>query len=136
MDQDIRWVQRFDNYSKALLQMKSAIDLSKERPLSELEVQGLIQSFEYTHELAWKTLRDFLKDKGNKDIYGSKDATREAFRYELIENGEAWMDMIKSRNQTSHTYNQKTAELIVDAITDRYYYEFEKLYQKLLSLKQ
>ncbi len=135
MDQDVRWVQRFDNYSKALLQMKSAIDLSKERPLSALEIQGLIQSFEYTHELAWKTLRDFLKDKGNKDIYGSKDATREAFRYELIENGEVWMDMIKSRNQTSHTYYQKTAELIVGAITDSYYNEFEKLHRKLLSLK-
>ncbi len=134
MNQDIRWVQRFDDYSKALLQMKSAIDLSKERPLTELEVQGLIQSFEYTHELAWKTLRDFLKDRGNKDIYGSKDATREAFRYELIENGEVWMDMIKSRNQTSHTYNQKTAELIVDAIIDSYYYEFEKLHRKLISL--
>ncbi len=134
MNQDIRWVQRFDDYSKALLQMKSAIDLSKERPLTELEVQGLIQSFEYTHELAWKTLRDFLKDRGNKDIYGSKDATREAFRYELIENGEVWMDMIKSRNQTSHTYNQKTAELIVDAIIDSNYYEFEKLHRKLISL--
>ncbi len=132
---DIRWIQRFDNYTKALTQLKSAVELANERDLSELEKQGLIQSFEYTHELAWKTIKDFLNEKGNKEIYGSKDATREAFKYELIDDGEIWMDMIKSRNDTSHTYNEETANEIARAIKNYYYSAFEILFEKLTSLK-
>lgn len=79
----------------------------QERELSVLEEQGLIQSFEYTHELAWKTLKDFLIDRGNEGIYGSKDAVRASFQTGLIEEGEIWMDMIGSRNDTYHTYIRK-----------------------------
>ena len=134
-NKDIRWIQRFDNYSKALAKLKSAVELAKERELSELEKQGLIQAFEYNHELAWKTVKDFLNEKGNKEIYGSKDAIREAFKYGLLKNGEIWMDMIKSRNDSSHTYNEETANEIVDAILNYYYAEFEKLFDKLTELK-
>ncbi len=132
---DIRWIQRFDNYTKALAQLKSAVELANKRDLSELEKQGLIQSFEYTHELAWKTIKDFLNEKGNKEIYGSKDATREAFKYGLIDNGEIWMDMIKSRNDTSHTYNEETANEITKAILNYYHSAFEQLFEKLTGLK-
>lgn len=132
---DIRWEQRFNNFTKALFQLKRATELSEERELSELENQGLIQSFEYTHELAWKTLKDFLNFKGNKEIYGSKDATRAAFKYELIKKGEIWMDMIASRNESSHTYNEETADKIVKAIIDDYFMEFEKLHKKLSEFK-
>ncbi len=131
---DIRWIQRFDNYNKALIILKNAVDLFNERKLSELEKQGLIQAFEFTHELAWKTLKDFLNDKGNKEIYGSKDAVKEAFKYNLLENGEIWMDMIKSRNKTSHTYNEETADEIIIAIVTDYYVEFERLSEKLSEL--
>jgi nucleotidyltransferase substrate binding protein (TIGR01987 family) len=131
-NKDIRWIQRFNNYCKALSQLENAVLLSKERELSNLEEQGLIQSFEYTHELAWKTLKDFLNDKGNNEIYGSKDATREAFKYDLIINGEIWMDMISSRNKTSHTYNEETANSIVLAIITDYYQEFINLKNKLI----
>ena len=134
-NKDIRWIQRFDNYSKALTQLKSAVELAKERMLSELEKQGLIQAFEHTHELAWKTIKDFLNEKGNKEIYGSKDAIREAFKYGLLKNGEIWMDMIKSRNDSSHTYNEETANEIAEAILNYYYAEFEKLFNKLTELK-
>jgi hypothetical protein len=72
---DIRWIQRFENYIKAFSQLEEAILLANKRPLSNLEEQGLIQAFEYTHELAWKTLKDFLNYQGNQEIYGSKDAT-------------------------------------------------------------
>ena len=133
---DIRWIQRFDNYSKALGQLQSAIELEKERNLSSLEEQGLIQAFEYTHELAWKTLKDFLEYKGNEKIYGSRDATREAFKYELIKNGDIWMEMIKSRNKTSHTYNEETVQEITKAILTDYYTEFKKLHSQLLKLKE
>ncbi len=131
---DIRWIQRFDNYNKALIILKNAVDLFNERKLSELEKQGLIQAFEFTHELAWKTLKDFLNDKGNKEIYGSKDAVKEAFKYNLLGNGEIWMDMIKSRNKTSHTYNEETADEIIIAIVTDYYVEFERLSEKLSEL--
>jgi nucleotidyltransferase substrate binding protein (TIGR01987 family) len=120
-NQDIRWVQRFSNFIKAFSQLEKAVRLSEERDLSDLEEQGLIQSFEYTHELAWKTLKDFIQEKGNTKIYGSKDATREAFQLGLISDGEGWMEMIKSRNETSHTYNDDTAEAIASNIKEKYY---------------
>ena len=132
---DIRWIQRLNNYTKALSQLKNAVVLAGERDLSELEEQGLIQAFEYTHELAWKTLKDFLNDRGNKEIFGSKDASREAFKYGLIEEGEIWMNMISSRNNSSHAYNEETAKEIIEAILNTYYIEFEKLKQKLYVLK-
>ena len=127
----IRWQQRFSNYKKALQQLGEAIALSNTRELSDLEKQGLIQVFEYTHELAWSTLKDFLEHKGQKDIYGSRDASRKAFQLGIIEDGEVWMDMIQSRNKTAHTYNRETAEEIVTAVTTRYYALFIRLAEKL-----
>lgn len=132
---DIRWIQRFDNFKKALAQLNRAVKLSEQRKLSELEEQGLIQSFEYTHELAWKTLKDFLNYKGNNEIYGSKDATKEAFTYGLISNGDIWMQMIQSRNKTSHTYNQETAIEISSAILVDYFDCFNALEYTLTALK-
>ncbi len=131
---DIRWIQRFDNYKKALHQLSNAVKLANERELSDLEKQGLIQAFEFTHELAWKTLKDFLNHKGNKEIYGSKDAVKEAFKYDILENGEIWMDMIKSRNRTSHTYNEEVADKIIKSITTGYLSNFEKLLKRLSEL--
>ena len=121
MDKDIRWTQRLSNFHKALLQLKEAVALFQTRQLSDLEKQGLIQCFEYTHELAWKTIKDFLEYHGTAEIYGSKDATREAFRLGIIKEGQIWMDMIKSRNQTSHIYDEKTVEEIVQLIGKSYY---------------
>lgn len=126
-EKDVRWVQRFDHFKKALLQLKKAVDLSRTRPLSDLEQQGLIQAFEYTHELAWNTLKDFLDNIGSTKLYGSKDTTREAFTRGLLEDGETWMDMIKKRNLTSHTYNQETAQEIVNAAIKSYEPQFQKL---------
>ena len=133
--QDIRWQQRFSNFERALKQIKNAAHLANERALSELEQQGLIQAFEFTHELAWKTLKDFLEFKGNQNIYGSKDATREAFKLGLIFNGEVWMDMIKNRNQMSYTYNEETANAIANAILSAYIDEFTSLQSRLNTLK-
>ena len=120
-DPDIRWRQRFANYQKALQQLQSAVDLSNQRSLSPLEKQGVIQAFEFTHELAWNLLKDFLQDQGDPNIKGSKDATREAFKVELIQDGEHWMAMIQSRNVSSHTYDERTAEQLVNAIIHDYY---------------
>jgi nucleotidyltransferase substrate binding protein (TIGR01987 family) len=128
MDLDIRWKQRFSNYRKALAQLTKFIDKGD---LNELEEQGLIQAFEYTHELAWNLLRDYLRDQGAQNINGSKDAVRAAFRVGLIEDGETWMDMIKDRNRTSHTYNQVTAAAIVTNIKSRFFALFVELREKM-----
>lgn len=115
---EVRWHQRFSSYQKALAQLTKFIEKEE---LNELETQGLIQAFEYTHELAWNLLRDYLRAQGNQDIYGSKDATRLAFKLELIEDGKGWMDMVRDRNLTSHTYNEDTAEEIASNIIDQFF---------------
>lgn len=131
-EDDIRWVQRFDNYQRALAQLTKFIDKGD---LNELEEQGLIQAFEYTHELAWNVLRDYLREQGNPNIHGSRDATREAFKLELIRDGDSWMDMIIDRNRTSHTYNQETAQAIAANITGRFFTLFVMLQEKMRSLQ-
>jgi len=129
---DIRWEQRFSNYLKALSRLKKFIDKGN---LSELEEQGLIKAFEYTFELAWNTLKDFMEYRGQTEIYGSRDVIRKAFELGLIEDGENWMDMLKNRNRTSHTYNEETAKEICQAIQERYYRLFLALEEKLTGLK-
>lgn len=124
---DVRWQQRFANYKRALRQLQNAVELSQQRPLSRLEQQGIIQAFEFTHELAWNVLKDYLQDQGNQNIRGSKDATREAFKVQLITDGEAWMAMIQSRNISSHTYDERTADQLAAAIIDRYFDQFVAL---------
>ena len=81
--------------------------------MTRLEKQGVVQTFEFTHELAWKVLKDFLEDQGEQNIRGSKDATRAGFKVLLIREGELWMAMIQSRNISSHTYDEATAESLV-----------------------
>lgn len=135
MNTQIRWQQRLANFSKALRQLENAANLSKERPLSDLEEQGLIHAFEFTHELAWNVLKDYFAFQGNPDITGSRDASREAFRKGLIRDGDGWMEMIKSRNQSSHTYNQEIAEGIADKIVNSYFSLFLDLENKMNQLK-
>jgi nucleotidyltransferase substrate binding protein (TIGR01987 family) len=120
-EQDIRWEQRFNNYKKALTKLGEAVQLDKERALSELERQGIIQAFEYTHELAWKVMQDFFIYQGNTQIRGSKDATRQAFSVDLIADGDNWMKMINNRNLTSHTYNEEVSEEIYKNIVEEFY---------------
>ncbi len=132
---NIRWIQRYNNYKKALKQLEEAVELTKERKLSNLEKQGLVQVYEFTQELSWKVLKDFMQSRGTEDLYGSKDVVREAFKIGLIENGDVWMEMIKSRNLTSHTYDEATIEEIINLITEKYYYEFNKLNQKMDKLE-
>lgn len=124
---DIRWQQRYSNYKKALANLGQAIDLMTQRPLSNLEKQGVVQAFEFTHELSWKMIKDFFESQGNSEIYGSMDATRQAFKFGLIHDGDVWMQMIKSRNITSHTYDEKTVDEIVEQVFSVYYQAFKKL---------
>lgn len=125
---DIRWKQRFNNYTKALRQLTRFVDKGE---LNELEQQGLIQSFEYTYELAWNVIKDVFEAQGTKDILGSRDAFRLAFRRGLLEDGEVWMEMIKSRSLTSHTYNEEVAQAIADCIVKQYFQAFQQLHSRL-----
>ena len=135
METDIRWLQRLENYTKALSNLTEAVELATQRPLSNLEKQGLIQSFEFTHELAWNVMKDYFAYQGNPSITGSRDAVREAFSKNLITNGEVWMSMIKSRNQTSHTNNQGIADEITDLIPQRYHAKLMVFLQSMQQLK-
>jgi nucleotidyltransferase substrate binding protein (TIGR01987 family) len=119
---DVRWLQRLDNYGRALAALQRAVETARQRPLSELEEQGLIQAFEFTHELSWLLLKDFLADQGASGISGSRDAVREAVVRELLSPGSeaTWMAMIRSRNLTSHTYNPALAQEIAGLIVERY----------------
>lgn len=117
---DIRWQQRFANYKKALAQLSDAIENNSINPIDIIK-EGIIQRFEFTHELAWKVMKDFLEYEGFRNITGSRTATREAFNKELIAEGQLWMDMIESRNKTVHTYQQNILETEYQKIVDRYF---------------
>lgn len=145
---DIRWVQRLSNFNKALDKLEEAVsriqedypidkegNIADDQFLDDILKEGLIQRFEYTHELAWNVMKDFLIHAGNTNIFGSKDASREAFSAGLIENGEIWMDMIKSRNKTSHTYNEETADEIFFKIMNQYIQEFIQFRDKMQEVK-
>ena len=127
MSEDIRWIQRFDNFKRALKQLTMAFDLMEQRELNELEKQGVIQAFEYNYELAWNAIKDFYQYQGVANIQGSRDAFRLAFERGLIGEGDVWMDMIKKRQLTSHTYNEEIVAQILDAIIDDYYNQFVAL---------
>lgn len=137
---DIRWEQRFSNFARAMEKFQQSVeyihnnyaedkkqDFENEDLISvldELVKEGLIQRFEYTHELAWKVMKDYAEYQGNSTIGGSRDASREALQLKLITEGDVWMDMIKSRNKTSHTYNEETANEIYVKILKEYFPAF------------
>lgn len=137
MTTDIRWRQRFDNYSKAFLELSDDVDLRQSRALSRLEEKGLIQSFEVAHELAWNVLKDYLEEiGGTTGLLGSKDSTREAFKRGLIADGEIWMDMIKARNLTSHVYDEATVRKIADDICQRFHPCLSAMYKYFLARQE
>ena len=129
MEKDIRWLQRLANFDRAIAKLKEAVDPLQmpdedKAHFSDLEKEGLIKRFEYSYELAWNVMKDYLEFQGNTDIKGPRDAIRAAFKVNLIEDGEIWMDMIRSRQLTAHTYNQAVAEDIFTKIIAVYYHEF------------
>lgn len=120
-DSDIRWKQRFENYQKAVRQLTRFIEKEE---LNELEQQGLIQAFEFTHELAWKLMKDYLAYQGVFGVIGSRDAVRRSIEQGLIDNPDQWIEMIGSRNLTSHTYNETIAAEIAQKIKEDYHLLF------------
>ncbi len=149
-DMDIRWEQRFSNFNKALHKLESSVTYIKRNHesneiieeqegnysiLNDLIKQGLIQSFEFTHELAWNVMKDYAAYQGNAEIRGSRDATREGFSMGLIENGDVWMEMVKSRNETSHTYDEDTASEIFEKVIYTYMPAFKSFQKKMEAIR-
>lgn len=133
---DVRWVQRLNNYNKALEKLNKMIDYVEEEReskgiLEEMLKQAIIQSFEYTHELAWNVMKDYAKYQGNDNVGGPRDAIREALQLQLIDDGDSWMEMIRSHNKTSHTYNEQVANQIFKKILEQYQANFQSFQQTM-----
>ena len=137
VEKDIRWIQRFNNYRRALEKFNQAVDIISNKlewgeEIDDLLEEGLIQRFEYTHELAWKVMKDYAQYQGYTNIQGSRDAFRKAFEMGIIEN-EAWMESINDRNLTSHNYDDETVAEILNAKIDTYALLFNDFEKKMLS---
>lgn len=122
---EIRWKQRFQNFEKAFLQFDEAVSTIDK--LSVLEKEGLIQRFEYTFELAWKTLKDFLESQEVEAKF-PRDVIKKGFQYEIISDGEMWMEMLEKRNLMAHTYDEEIFEKAVSQVVNLFYPEVKKLY--------
>jgi nucleotidyltransferase substrate binding protein (TIGR01987 family) len=133
MSGDVRWVQRFNSYKKALATLERSVVAARKRDLNEMEEQGLVKGFEFTFELSWKLLKDYLETKGFKDFHGSKDTFKLAFQEGLISDGETWMEMIDTRNRSSHTYEENIAKEIIFLVLSKYFLKFKELSEKMNS---
>ncbi|TFH86670.1 nucleotidyltransferase [Billgrantia azerbaijanica] len=134
--EDIRWLQRLQNFRRAMAQLDDAMALMQQRELSNLEKQGVIQGFEYSYELGWNTLKDYLIWQGIAGLVGSRDTIREGFSKGLIEDGKGWMQMLTDRNRTSHTYDEAAAEAILKSIRERHHPLLKALENTLTSIAE
>jgi nucleotidyltransferase substrate binding protein (TIGR01987 family) len=123
----------FSNYRDAFSQMKMFFEKGD---LNELEEQGLIKAFEYTYELGWNVLKDYLEYQGVKDMTGSRDAIRKAFNAGLISDGKGWINMLESRNRTSHTYSKEIADEVIAEIKNNHYKLFLELEEKFSNISK
>ncbi len=113
---DIRWKQRFENYDKALNRLQEALSAIAKEPGNHLYEMATIQAFEFSIELGWKLLKDYLKFQGVKEVTLPRDIIRQSFQAQLILDGQTWIDMLEARNKTSHTYDDVQAAKIVRQI--------------------
>ncbi len=130
-----RWEQRRISFHKALTRLAEIVNESKKRKLNEYECDGLIQRFEFVHESCWKLMKSYEEYKRYyRHWRGSRDATRYANQLGILSDGDTWMDMIKSRNETSHNYDGTVANGIIDKIVNVYFLEMIKFDRLMDSL--
>jgi nucleotidyltransferase substrate binding protein (TIGR01987 family) len=130
--QDIRWKQRFQNFDRAVILLREPFERDV-ATLSNLEKEGTVQRFEFTLELAWKTLKDYLEYEGQVlDPVTPRNVIKEAFTAGILNDGQVWIDMLNHRNLLSHTYDEATFGTAVLAIRDRYLAAIEELHLWLL----
>lgn len=131
-----RWIQRFENYRNALRRLEEVIDrLNSSLPVDEITLgifeDSIIQRFEFTQELAWKVMKDFLRYQGEEELIGSRDTFRRALKVGLIDSPE-WMQTIEDRNLTSHKYDETIATGIGQRIRKTYLNLFQTLEADLM----
>lgn len=124
-NKDIRWKQRFQNFEKAFLFFESAVDKGNYTPI---EVGGLVQAFEFTFELGWKTIKDYLYEQGLSTNF-PREAIKEGFQTKIIEDGHTWLQMLEKRNEFAHTYNAIVAKEAVKVIRYNYYPAIWQVYR-------
>ena len=122
-----RWRQRLENLSKAYSLLSEA---AGSQELSRLEQEGLIKRFEYTFELAWKTAKDYLESKGLSVTY-PRDVLKQAFQSGLVRDGEAWLEMLESRNTLAHTYDEARFNEAVERVRERFFPAIRELVDRL-----
>jgi len=131
--QDIRWKQRFNNFNRAFLLLREAME-NDLATLSQLEKEGIIQRFEYTFELAWKVLKDKMENDGIVlDQISPKAVIRQAYIAKFIDDPETWLKMIGDRNLMSHTYDFVKFEAVIQSIADDYLPMLQEWYLHLLT---
>ena len=129
---EIRWKQRYENFSKAIGLLGKVLEAKPIEDYSRLEQEGIVQRFEYTFELAWKTLKDKLLYEGY-DEKTPRSVIRRAFEagYLTEDETEIWLDSLEKRNLLSHTYNERIAQKALQLIAERYYPLLKSLYRRL-----
>lgn len=132
--EDIRWLQRYDNYHKACRRLLEVTEDDQCCTLSDLEQEGLVQRFEYTYELAWKVLQDLLKFKGYEFVSGPNGTLKMAFEDGLITDHDGWRHMSKARNILSHVYSEEEVANIVEQIFSEYSLLLKQLDEKLTDI--
>jgi len=131
MNNEKRWRQRFENFEKSFQVFQRRIEALEKNPEDEGYQMALVQSFEITLELSWKTLRDFLENGGIKWNNIPKNVIRHAFSAEIISSPEEWMNAIDIRNKTSHTYKEDILEEVIDFIKKSFCPLVRDLYEDL-----
>jgi len=132
MSLDIRWQQRFQNFDRGIALLREALE-NGPSALSPLEKEGVIQRFEYTFELAWKTVKDYLEKSGLViSPVTPRQVLKDAFAAKVITDGQTWIDMLDHRNLLSHTYDFAVFEKAVDAIAARYLPAMEAMHEFLI----
>lgn len=135
--EDSRWLQRFQNYQRALVRLGQALKTTEDRYVEEftdLEIQGTIKCFEMVFDLSWKTLQDYLEEQGY-DMKGPKNILEQAFKDNLLKDGDEWAQMLLSRNKAAHAYDEDMAKEIIDKIIKKYYFLLDDLDKVLTRIK-
>jgi nucleotidyltransferase substrate binding protein (TIGR01987 family) len=129
-----RWMERLSVYGKVLDRLGDVVQMSRRCTLNEYERDCLIKRFEFSYEMAWKLMMSYEKDNGIDQLLGPRDVIRRAVSMSLIDNGEAWMDMIDVRNRTSHDYDEETAVDVTDDIIYTHYPLLTELRDKMAAI--
>ncbi len=125
----LRWQQRFHNFTNSLNALQRALEIKNP---NETEKGGIIQFYEVTFELAWKTLKDYLEAEGF-NIKSPRETIKQAFQIEIIVKGEEWLDALDDRNLTTHIYDEITANKIIKRIRNNYFCLLKELKECLES---